>query len=64
MSENQGEAIHKVTGKCVDEVIKEAMRRKCADNLTGILINLKEDLNPLTISEQRSLIRDTSCRSL
>jgi hypothetical protein len=31
-------------------VIKEAMRRKCADNLTGILINLKEDLNPTIIN--------------
>ncbi len=36
-------SIHNLTGKCVDKIIQESMRRKSTDNLTGIMINLKED---------------------
>ena len=40
------------------------MRRKSSDNLTAILINLRDDFTQIITSEQKSLIRDTSCRSL
>lgn len=40
------------------------MRRKGNDNLTGIMINLKEDYFTMLDESERSLIKDLSCRSL
>jgi serine/threonine protein phosphatase PrpC len=64
INDNPGESIHKLTGKCIDEVLKESMRRKSSDNLTAIIVNLREDLGLKSADESKSLIRDLSCRSL
>lgn len=40
--ESKGVSTHEMVGKAVDAVLKEAMLRKSADNLTAIMICLSD----------------------